>query len=672
MKKLMIMVGAIAAMEMLSFGADPAAISKVAFASKTEGTVAGTESAGYEITVKTNSLVQVKLTKNDAYNRDYSGWYAGVKITWNKAVWKSSDTNLKVTDNVGFSASTSGGLSSLGVNLTPAGCCVSNAIAKAKVYYYMSSSTWWMALTPQKIARLGGANYKATLVFSNGGNEIKFTMTIPTKGLNLGTESLANTQVKVTLSSKSFDYDTEQKDVSVKSVKCGAYWTLKEGTDYTVGGVTSARGSGFSDCTNTVEILPAPGSAFTSSKKANWTIKAPTRDLKSVTRSSSKVGGTLKKEPDGTGWRLKLGSGTDWVYYNKDSAPDGSGIEGWYAGFDVQLPSDTYQFTAPQYLKFSTDGDKTFFSGTSAAKLTAAGLVPGVADVMITKYNRTTNFLWWTRLTVADVKNAKAEGKDALVRTLSATGLRWESDETGISIAIKDPDGVREQVLTLEANLQGIVLYDDAGRQVYPADLPDPSEVKTDADVQQALADATPSLRAQITTVDEYKDFYAWVGSTKLDYQDVKTNENAFFSFATAQSGLVDVSAVTDDSLQLMQMVMEPVETAEGEVTMFTFAVSVDGVVVGSAAKSKYLMRVFGAAGAFSLESPESFSLANAALLAEDEDSAIVPFLWFGYVYFSVVPYDGQQEFAPGQFFVRPTVSPTGRTDRNPIVSLEE
>ena len=672
MKKTLMLVVA-GAMSATAFGAN---ISGVAFASPTKGTVGGGEDKGYTITIDPSSLTKLTLSENDKFNRDYSGWYAGVTISWVQETWKSSWTDMKVSDNIanGFAASTTDGLTShLDEKLAPAGGGVSiefDTLGWLIKYNYMRTATWWVMLTPQKIARLKGADYEATLVFTTGESRISFKMVIPTEGLDLGTESIAQTSASP--SAQSMDYDAKEHVLPAPTVRCGACWTLKEGVDYTLGGETRARGSGASDCTYKAEILPAEGSAFTGVKTVTWSIRAPSpdRSFESVAVSDSRVHGALGKEKDGSGWRLKLDAGTDWVYFPATATPDGSGIAGWYAGIKVALLNDNWQFTAPQYLVFSADGDQTFFNGLDAAKLKAAGVAPEIKDVVITDYDRTQGFAWWTRLTVEDVKQAKAAGEKTLIRTLSATGLRWASEETFSGVLIKDPEGFREQVLTIEANLQGIELYDDKGQKVYPTDLPSPAEVTTDEAVRDALSDASESLRAQIRTVDEYGDFYAWLTSSKLDYQDVKMNENTFFSFATAQTKIVDASALTDANLHLEQVAMEPIETETGDTTLFTFAVSIDGVSVGIAAQSKYLMRVFGAAGAFSMDSPASFSLANAAFLADDEDSAILPFLWMGYVYFSVMPYDGQQAFAPERFFVKPTISPAGRTEHNPLFQI--
>ena len=200
-----------------------------------------------------------------------------------------------------------------------------------------------------------------------------------------------------------------------------------------------------------------------------------------------------------------------------------------------------------------------------------------------------------------------------------------------------------------------------------PSDpLPPPDEVPTDADVVKVMADAAPSLKAQIKTVNDYTNFYAWVESASLDHTTAKRSKDAFFSFATDQDGLVDTVAVSNGAVKVVAMKTFAIGTAEAPTNMIGVAVKIKGIDVGDAAKSDFLKRVFGVEGAYDLN--DKFSWKNVALVADEKGDVMTPAE--GCVLFFVVPYtytspviqtyEQEAPAAPSadRFFLKTTVDP--------------
>lgn len=177
-----------------------------------------------------------------------------------------------------------------------------------------------------------------------------------------------------------------------------------------------------------------------------------------------------------------------------------------------------------------------------------------------------------------------------------------------------------------------------------PSDpLPDPSDVTTSEKVAEVMADAADSLKAKVTTVQEYGDFIAWVDGCSLDHATAKASEDSFFSFATAQAGIVDTDTlVTPETVKTVGI--EP--TADG----VKLTVKIVDLPVGEAAQQKYLEKVFGAEGSDSLT---GFSKENVQYVAESMARTVD-----GSVTFTVKP--AEKFEAPSQFFFVGAVYPDG------------
>ena len=177
-----------------------------------------------------------------------------------------------------------------------------------------------------------------------------------------------------------------------------------------------------------------------------------------------------------------------------------------------------------------------------------------------------------------------------------------------------------------------------------PSDpLPAAEDVTTPEKVAEVMADAAETLKANVTTVEEYSDFLAWVEDCKLDHETVKENASSFFSFATAQSEIVDMDTlVTPETVKTVGM--EP--TADG----VKLTVKITDLPVGEGAQQKYLEKVFGAKGSDSLT---GFSKENVQYVAESMVRTAD-----GSVTFAVKP--AEKFDAPSRFFFVGTVSPDG------------
>ena len=177
-----------------------------------------------------------------------------------------------------------------------------------------------------------------------------------------------------------------------------------------------------------------------------------------------------------------------------------------------------------------------------------------------------------------------------------------------------------------------------------PSDpLPDPKDVTTPEKVAEVMADAADSLKANVKTVEEYTEFRQWVVGNGIDQQAAKESPNSFFSFATAQAGIVDTSAkVTAETVKTVGI--EP--TADG----VKLTVKIDDLPVGEAAQQKYLEKVFGAEGSDSLT---GFAKENVQYVAESMERTAD-----GSVTFTVKP--AEKFDAPSQFFFVGAVYPDG------------
>ena len=284
----------------------------------------------------------------------------------------------------------------------------------------------------------------------------------------------------VTLSATEFAYNGKDQTVSVKSVKIGDL-TLTKDTHYTVDGTLTETGLFNGTQEYTITITAVAGGNFTGSKTVTWKIVSKPRDFDAVTKNNA-AGNASYDEKNRT---LTVSDGTGWQYYTADKAPDGSGIEGWYAGLKVSWPSDInidlsgfkLLYTRPEAARFTVNAIKTgggeekrIFNGTNSIPGVMVNTLPIDLSAIVQGLDLTcvTSFTWWERLTIADLEAAKSAGRKTIERTVTAWGEVWsDTFKAGLIFQTEreygDPDGVRPTTYKLVANLEGLTLYDNEG-----------------------------------------------------------------------------------------------------------------------------------------------------------------------------------------------------------------
>ena len=184
----------------------------------------------------------------------------------------------------------------------------------------------------------------------------------------------------------------------------------------------------------------------------HWTILAPQGDFGRTEKATGFTGGEFA---DATTLVLTNANEVNYglKYYTAETAPDGSGTAGWYAGVKVTVTDKgAFDFLRPQDMFFADDALGETFGG-EACPYDGVSLTTGQ---LIYKY--VSGFTWWTRVTLEDV--IAAEGED-IVRTLKATGLAWKDGLYGSS-------GLSETTYTIVVKTEDLVLFDDRGVQIYP------------------------------------------------------------------------------------------------------------------------------------------------------------------------------------------------------------
>ena len=615
------------------------------------GTISGTK-----LTVDGTKLKYIALSSNDSNNRNTTGWYAGINLSWAASTGKDiaeSGSRVVFEDNAGrwFEINDNKN-SEKGSEWSVPGSGLKfefkNPLWSRS---YHNETYWWVYITPEIAEELYGENYEATLSFSgiDGGDDnvsYQFKIVIPTSNLTLVDgdgnivfpKSYDISHASAALNATSFNWDTKEHSVKLGAVTFGEK-TLAEGVDYVCEGTWSATGSGMSNCTYEAKLVPAEGSKFEGEKTLTWSVKAPTRNFSSVAKANELIGGSVSV--GAVGYRLELESGSDWVYYAASEAPDGSGLAGWYAGFKVNVPNEAAYsgFTLAPYMVFSRN-DGSYFNAENSSACKAAGIVPGFENALLSDHDFMVDFVWWVRLTVEDVEKAKQAGETVFTRTITAAGLRWyEEHATFVLHDYEDTEGVRERAFTVRANLEDIELYDDKGNKIYPEVLP---EVSDDAGVAKVMDDAAASLKKNVTTVLAYNAFREWVKDRKLDADTAKHHASGFFSFATDQSGLIEnlEEKITPETVELRAVEMKN--------ATFLLTVGIADLPVGARAQGEYLRNVFGATGTADLSevfSPDAVEYGNPTV---NED---------GSVSYEVLPAAKPGETAPAAFFIRSTVA---------------
>ena len=110
--------------------------------------------------------------------RTQEGWYAGLKLTWSGNSQNATSTKAKVVDNGGLNAIGEYTVYNSG-DKTPSGSGMKNTTSQSGTVfnrkYWMSTTEWYIYVTPEFMYSLDGEDYSATLTI--GGNT--YTITVP-------------------------------------------------------------------------------------------------------------------------------------------------------------------------------------------------------------------------------------------------------------------------------------------------------------------------------------------------------------------------------------------------------------------------------------------------------------------------------------------------------------
>ena len=106
-----------------------------------------------------------------AHNLSGAGWYAGLKLTWDKNKQKASDTTTTVIDNAGAVNL------SFKANSVPSGSGVANTTTSSWLQQYLATTTWYFSVTPETMYECfkAGKDYEITLTIGDNA----YTATVP-------------------------------------------------------------------------------------------------------------------------------------------------------------------------------------------------------------------------------------------------------------------------------------------------------------------------------------------------------------------------------------------------------------------------------------------------------------------------------------------------------------
>lgn len=247
----------------------------------------------------------------------------------------------------------------------------------------------------------------------------------------------------LTLEPTSFNYDGTAKTVSIKSVKAGTL-TLTE-SDYDVSGDAMTQiGSLYETETYTVTVTGKGN--YTGTASATWTIKAPTGEFDADALSTSAPGCTA----DGN--TVTVTDSTALAYVAENT---------WRVNAVVKFP-----VTLPTTSMTQDDPNVKYIDEAHAIIECEDGIVTKdiknkqykLGSLVLGDHNYIDTITWTVDVTLAEITAAIAEQKTELTYELSAGALVWTHSA----------EGIKPTTYTLTIPLEGIVLNDENGNQVYP------------------------------------------------------------------------------------------------------------------------------------------------------------------------------------------------------------
>lgn len=247
----------------------------------------------------------------------------------------------------------------------------------------------------------------------------------------------------LTLEPTSFNYDGTAKTVSIKSVKAGTL-TLGEG-DYDISGDALTQiGSLYETETYTVTVTGKGN--YTGTASATWTIKAPSGEFDKEALSTSAPGCTA----DGN--TVTVTDSTALAYVAENT---------WRVNAVVKFP-----VTLPTTSMTQDDPNVKYIDEAHAIIECEDGIVTKdiknkqykLGSLVLGDHNYIDTITWTVDVTLAEITAAIAEQKTELTYELSAGALVWTHSA----------EGIKPTTYTLTIPLEGIVLNDENGNQVYP------------------------------------------------------------------------------------------------------------------------------------------------------------------------------------------------------------
>lgn len=328
----------------------------------------------------------------------------------------------------------------------------------------------------------------------------------------------------LTLEPTSFNYDGTAKTVSIKSVKAGTL-TLGEG-DYDISGdVMTQIGSLYETETYTVTVTGKGN--YTGTASATWTIKAPSGEFDDDALSTSAPGCTA----DGN--TVTVTDSTELTYVAENT---------WRVNAVVKFP-----VTLPTTSMTQDDPNVKYIDEAHAIIECEDGIVTKdiknkqykLGSLVLGDHYYIDTITWTVDVTLAEITAAIAEQKTELSYELSAGALVWTHSA----------EGLKPTTYTLTIPLEGIVLNDENGNQVYPhVDFVAQIGLKKFATLGEALDVVDEGETVTLIADAEAGEFTVPVGAT-LDLVGFGNAAATYVIDANEEDGCAIVKSVKEEAV---------------------------------------------------------------------------------------------------------------------------
>ena len=392
-----------------------------------------------------------------------SGWVAGLQLTWNSNQQVATTTSASVSNNVagvvvpdftvGYASSD---YDSSCDDESPSGSGFANTFTYTtsgklikKYTHFLETTTWYFLVTPDimKACAQQEKDYEVTLTIG----ENTFTAIVPLTVTLVDDNEVQLYPIaeQIDISGEelmfspgsSFVYDATEKTVAPTLTVNGLTATFDIDTESSTLSATEI---------GTYSVTVNGTGDFKGTATATWSIVNTTGEPTSVTASAA---GSMTNE------------GNDFTLSDPSKLEYDSENEVWYAGIKIAWPMEkkdwqalswscyAYYVTEDSVRIKAEDGIVECVSATESYKTGPASS----KDFTCVSYTT-----WKVPLTPAIIEAALAEEKTSLTYTINAGAFVWGDETEG------DPDGVAFRDYRIIIPLEGISLFDENGRQVYP------------------------------------------------------------------------------------------------------------------------------------------------------------------------------------------------------------